>query len=862
MLPGQVKPRIRVSGDYSVTVNQQLEPHRHPMTRPEDLMHKLGGGYGFTKIDLADAYNQIKLGPDSQRKLALSTHRGVLLQMRLLFGITSAPGYFQEIMEQLTSDLPGVAVYLDDILVSGSNAAEHLRNLRGLLHRLDANGLRCRREKCSFAEPQIEYLGHVLSTGGVAKGTKVDDVIKMPAPTDATSLRSFLGSVQFYGKFLPDLATVTEPLHRLTRKDSTWKWGAEEQDSFQSLKELLSTDTVLVHFDQSTPIGISCDASNVGIGAVLFHRYSDGSERPIANVSKTLSKCQRNYSQIQKEALAIVFALKKFHQYLYGRHFVLVTDHKPLLALFGPTKATPALAVNRLARWALQLSQHDYSIEYRKTAHHGNANALSRLPTGTDSCFDGEESDNDVDTICAINMINTQIKLANATTLQKESAKDKVVSTIMRHSREGWPPERREDKDSNVENFRGLADSLSTSNGCLLYGSRVVIPASLCDHVLQLLHLGHLGMQRMKQLARTAVYWPNIDRDIEKTSRNCSSCAQHQNKPAKPAIHPWMLPEKPWSRLHLDHAISFMGYNWLVVTDAYSKYPCIHSTQSISSKATIDLLEQDFAHFGYPHTLVTDNASSFLSEEFQTWCKERSITHLTGAPYHPATNGAAERLIQTFKQALRKSSLPPKAALQEFLMQYRRTPTSSGFSPSELLNNRQMRMRIDSLLPSPAHVAQGKQVKEAARHSRDGAAHVARVASLYEVGGPCYTLYCGPRRDKEPRWVPAIVVKRFGSRSFNVKVLPKGPVWRRHLEQLRPRYTSEVDSEPGEWLEESPIITDHPMELKAALEARAELGVSQELKKKVRIAVPEEEYGPDNPRRSKRTRKPRQILDI
>ena len=121
-----------------------------------------------------------------------------------------------------------------------------------------------------------------------------------------------------------------------------------------------------------------------------------------------------------------------------------------------------------------------------------------------------------------------------------------------------------------------------------------------------------------------------------------------------------------------------------VLVDAYSKYPCIHPTTSTSSKSTTAILEQEFAHFGYPHTLVTDNATTFMSQEFQAWCKQRGIVHLTGAPYHPATNGAAERLIQSFKQALRKSSLPPKEALQEFLMQYKRIPFASGLSPSEL----------------------------------------------------------------------------------------------------------------------------------------------------------------------------------
>ncbi|XP_033120010.1 uncharacterized protein K02A2.6-like [Anneissia japonica] len=174
VVPVSKDNKLRVCGDYSATVNPQLEDHRHPLPLPEDLMRKLSGGHGFTKIDLADAYNQIRLGPESQKRLALNTHQGVLLQTRLPFGIKSAPGYFQSIMEQLIGNLPGVAVYLDDILVSGHNAEEHLHNLRQLLQCLQENGLRCRREKCEFAQAEIEYLGHKLSSQGVAKGHKVD----------------------------------------------------------------------------------------------------------------------------------------------------------------------------------------------------------------------------------------------------------------------------------------------------------------------------------------------------------------------------------------------------------------------------------------------------------------------------------------------------------------------------------------------------------------------------------------------------------------------------------------------------------------------------------------------------------------
>ena len=850
LLPGQERAKLRVCGDYSVTVNSQLETHRHPMPRPEDLMQKLGGGYGFTKIDLSEAYNQVKLAPESQRRLALSTHRGILLQARLPFGISSAPGYFQSIMEQLTSDLQGVAVYIDDLLVSGEDAQGHLRNLRALLQRLQDKGLRCNLQKCVFAQSSVEYLGHTLSSKGVSKGAKVDAVTRMPPPTNTSMLRSFLGSVQFYGKFIPDLATLAEPLNRLLRRDTPWTWGAREQQAFEALKDELGKEHVLAHFDPTIPVGMACDASNVGIGAVLFHRYPDGSERPISNVSKTLNDTQRRYSQVHKEALAVIFGLKKFHQFLYGRKFILVTDHKPLLALFGPTTGTPAMAANRLARWALMLSQYDYSIEYRKSSEHGNADALSRLPAGEDPLFDeGEEGEGSM--VLTIRLVDRQLdpdRRLNADgdplqpgVLARESAKDRVISNVMRYVREGWP---HTIDSEEVLHYKRLADSLVVENGCLLFGARIVIPASLRSKVLQLIHLGHFGVQRMKQLARSVVYWLPINEEIEQLCRTCTSCAEHQNKPPKSVNHPWMLPEKPWSRLHMDHAVEFMGRNWLVLVDPFSKYPCIHPTGSITTQATIDLLEEDFAHFGYPHALVTDNATSFTSREFKTWCQSRGITHLTGAPYHPATNGTAERMVQSLKKSLKKSSLPPKKALQEFLMQYRRTPLAFGLSPSELLNGRRIRTRLDALLPSPAHVAQGKQAAEATKaQQRENTHSVADpvVNVVYPLGTPCYAQYFGPRRNRKPRWVPAVVTKVWGTRSVNVRVVPRGPTWRRHIEQLRPRYGVEEDADPGE-VPESFQTED----------VTVSVGPRRRPRRRNPRWPTDSQYGIDNPRRSER----------
>ena len=466
--------------------------------------------------------------------------------------------------------------------------------------------------------------------------------------------------------------------------------------------------------------------------------------------------------------------------------------------------------------------------------------ALSRLPFSNDTSFDGEEMEDDVDSVCLVRTISRQINPDNPLLVVRETAKDPILSQLMRFVKEGWPHAFSEE----LKDFKKLENSLSTENGCVFYGLRVIIPSTLRNHILKLLHLGHFGMQRMKQLARSTVYWPRIDFDIENLCRKCTSCGQFQNKPDKPSIHPWMMPEKPWSRLHLDHAINFLGRNWLVLVDAYSKYPCIHPTTSTSSKSTTAILEQEFAHFGYPHTLVTDNATTFMSQEFQAWCKQRGIVHLTGAPYHPATNGAAERLIQSFKQALRKSSLPPKEALQEFLMQYRRIPFASGLSPSELLNGRRIRTKIDTLVPSIPHLLQGRQSKHS---NAEDSEVVSKVEHHYSLGDPCYALYFGPRRDRDPRWVPAIVTKVHGTRSVNVRVIPRGPTWRRHLDQLRPRYGSDQDDDPCEIptsvlsTETLPAGTDH-----------ASSSSSMNQRNNPRLPTGDE-YGRHNLRRSART---------
>ena len=775
--PGQSKRDLRVCGDYSIFINQQLEPHRMSMPLPDDLMRKLKGGIGFSKIDLADAYNQIKLAPESAQRLALSTHKSILLQLRLPFGILSAPGYFQEIMEYRIGDIPGVVIYMDDILVSGSSCDDHLKNLRSVLQRLQEMGLRCNLHKCEFAKPSVEYLGHTLTATGIAKGkSKLQGVLQMPKPTDVATLRSFLGHVMFYHKFLPpNLSEILNPFHQLLRKGVQWQWTSKEDSAFKKVIDLLSSDSVLVHYSADLPLGLATDASQVGIGCVLFHRYPDGSERPIYNCSKSLNSAQKRYGMVQLEALAIIFGLKKFHQFLFGRHFILVVDHKPSLALFGPSKPIPAMAANRLARWALQLSQYDYEIEYRSTHKHGNVDALSRLPSSSDSSFDREEEEDDVQTVLLVQWIGKSVSNSNdSLALIRESDKDPVITTAIRYATSGWPCHI-DSSEKELRQLRAARNSLSVSGKCLFYGQRAVVPRALRPEVLEILHSGHFGVVRMRQLARTTVYWPGIDSDIDDLSKACLVCAEHARTPPEAALHPWLLPEKPWSRIHIDHAVRFMNQDWLIVIDAFSKFPIIHPVRSTSAQSTIECLETDFALFGFPHALVSDNASSFTADDFEEWLSEKGVVHLTGAPYHPSSNGQVERMVQSFKNFMLKSRTSPHRALQEFLMLYRRTPLPSGLSPSELLNNRQIRASIDLIFPLQTQVRQRQQCQAVMR----AGSNKLRTFNVNDL------VFVTDYRSHGTSWVLARVIAVRGSRLYEVVTEADKLHWRRHIDQIK-----------------------------------------------------------------------------
>ena len=688
---------VRICGDYKITINPALDVPEHPMPTADDLFTQLNGGEKFTKLDLSSAYQQVLLDEESRQYVTINTHLGLYRYTRLPFGVASSPAIFQKIMDSVMSGLQGVGGILDDLIITGSNDERHLSNLESALERMSGMGIKLKKEKCVFMKPTVEYFAFVVDRDGIHPSPrKVQAIHDVQVPENPTELKSFLGMVNYYRRFIPDMATLAHPLNGLLSENIPWQWTKQCQEAFAKLKRILQSAPLLAHYDPTKPVRLAVDASSFGLGAVLSHLSQDGEEKPIAFASRTLSQSEQNYSMIEKEALAIIFGVKKFHQYLFGRRFTLLTDHKPLTYILGPKRGIPALAASRPQRWSIQLAAYTYDIEYRASKYHGNADALSRLPRKTTEEADDWSMEGD-----QVNRVQIERSPITASRIREATRGDPILSRVLHFVLHGWPTE--ENTPEELRYYRTKREEFTVEDSCLLRGTRVLIPSKYQKEVLSELHLNHPGMVRMKSLARLHVWWPNLDSDIEQTVRDCPDCQANRCKTPSKVNNPWIWPTHPWQRLHMDFAGPFNGGMFLIVVDAKCKWMEVVPMSSTSASSTITALRSLFAIHGLPEEIVADNGPQFVAGEMKDFLKANGVRLCLSSPYHPASNGEAERAVRTFKEAMRVVKNEPGTQtekLARFLLSYRTSPHSAtGCPPAEILMGRRLRTRLELLRP-------------------------------------------------------------------------------------------------------------------------------------------------------------------
>ena len=765
--------KIRLCGDYKVTINPFLEVDVHPLPRADELFVEMAGGQKFTRLDLTNAYQQMELEEESRKLVTINTHQGLYRYTRLPFGVSSAPALFQRTMDNILQGLDKVVCFIDDILITGKDDADHFAKLEEVLKRLDKNGITIKQAKCKFLRKSVEFLGHCIDSQGVhAMPDKLSAIVNAPKPKNLHELRSFLGLLNYYNRFIPNLASVLNPLNNLLKQKVKWCWSNECTQAMEEAKRRLLSSNVLVHFDPKLSLKLDTDASAYGVGPVLSHVFEDGKERPIAFASRTLSAAERNYSQLEKEALSIIFGVKKFHQYLYGHPFVLVTDHKPLTTILGPNTGIPTLAAARLQRWALLLSAYSYSIEYRKTDLHANADGLSRLPVQEA----GQKSELDVDSL--FNIVQMSGLPLNHAKLKSATQSDSVLHKVLEFTRKGWPGK----VDDDLTTFSKIRNELTVEADCVLRGSRVIIPSKYRKQVLQELHSSHLGMCRMKSQARSHVWWPGIDSDIEQLVKSCQFCVEVKSTSVPTTLHPWIWPSKPWKRLHIDFAGPLFGKTYLIVIDACSKWPEVWEMPSTLASKTVAVLRHLFSLYSIPDQVVTDNGPQFVAQEFSAFLKSMGVKHFRSAPYHPATNGAVERFVKTFKLAMKigkkEGKTSPQEVLENFLFQYRATPHAvTDVSPAELFLGRPLKTKLDLLKHNLSGSVCASQARQKFYHDTRGNPKD-RVFSIGQK------VLARDYRHGNARWIKGCIKEVLGPLMYLVS-LADGCIVKRHIEQLK-----------------------------------------------------------------------------
>ena len=415
---------------------------------------------------------------------------------------------------------------------------------------------------------------------------------------------------------------------------------------------------------------------------------------------------------------------------------------------------------------SVTLAAYDYQLKH-KPGSENSADGLSRLPLISNDLSYVPE---DIDMLFSI----IENSFVNACDVKRGTQKDECLVNVYEYCLNGWPEESVSD---DFKPYKNRKTELSLENGCILWGSRVVIPTSLQNEVLSMLHDTHLGASKMKSLARSWFWWPHMDADIEKCVKLCSACAQHSKQPAKAPLHNWDWPIEPWKRIHIDFAGPFMNKMFLIAIDSHSKWLEVKLMNTITASDTIVELKEIFATHGLPDKIVSDNGPSFTAHEFKLFCTANGIEHITTSPYHPAGNGLAEKAVGIFKSAMIKmgSKFSLRERIKRFLSRYRTTPhITTGVAPCELLCGRKLKTHLDLLHPTVKQSVSQHQQAQKLHHDKTS------LEREFGVNDRVYVRNFG----RGEKWIPGEIVKSTGPVSYKFKT-NDGLLVRRHADQIK-----------------------------------------------------------------------------
>ena len=687
--------KLRLIQDYR-KLNDITIKNRYPLPLAADIVNRLKGARYFTKFDVRWGYNNVRIKEGDEWKAAFATNRGLFEPRVMFFGLTNSPATFQALMNSIFADLIAagkVAVYLDDILIFTQTLEEHRKIVQEVLKRLQEHDLYLRPEKCEFEKEEIEYLGLVIRQGEVRMDpAKVQAVKEWPEPKNLKEVRGFIGFANFYRRFIEGFSKVCRPLHDLTKKDTPFVWGEDQQKAFQGLKDAFTSEPVLVMWDPEKETRLEVDASGFATGGVISQKADDGLWHPVAYRSESMAPAERNYEIYDREMLAIIRGLEDWRHFLEGlpQPFEIITDHQNL----EYWKTAQDLS-RRQARWSLYLSRFDFKLTHKAGTQNAKADALTRRA-------DHQVSDAEDNRAQVVLKPEHFVRIAATHTHTVDLSLETQVRNGSKHEAEVL----RGLDSLRKKGPRRLTDGTlewEEEDGLVYYRGKLYIPADagLRNQVVKQCHdsvtAGHPGRHGTIELVSRLYWWPGLAAFVTKYVAGCDQCQRMKSAPhPKGTLQPNEVPEGPWQIIGVDLITGLpksKGYDAIATyVDHNTKQVHVIPVEStINAEGVADVhVREVFRLHGLPKKIFSDRGPQFAARVTRALYKKLGIEIGLTTAYHPAANGQVERMNKEIEQFLRlfvsqrQDDWAELLPIGEFVLNSRLN-SSTGHSPFELM---------------------------------------------------------------------------------------------------------------------------------------------------------------------------------